>query len=69
MEIRESCKGCESSINTTDDGRIFLCCYMHLAEIHNCPCQECILKTVCEDTCDPFYIFQCLCEPIGKDWA
>ena len=68
MEIRESCKGCKTSILKGDE-KSFTCCYMHLADKYNCPCRNCVLKTLCDDNCEIFYEFQCLCEPVGKDWA
>ncbi len=46
MNTKNNCKGC----NTTDT-----CEYIDKA--NKCPCQQCIVKGMCDVTCDAYLIF------------
>jgi len=55
MKNEFPCKGCALSGQVCSDGNPY--CKILLANMENeCPCGKCIIKMMCDDTCEDFNI-------------
>lgn len=56
LELRRSvCKGCLTYETMNEDQ---LCPVPHKINRKPCPCSKCMIKMVCEDTCDEFRLYK-----------
>jgi hypothetical protein len=53
--IHENCKGC-SSLTTNAKKKLFVCFNIDTDAIDSCPCQTCLIKSMCSQVCDDYII-------------
>jgi hypothetical protein len=52
------CEGCLSYTYYISERRTLICALMEYNDKGQCPCYNCIVKVMCQDTCDVFMRFR-----------
>jgi hypothetical protein len=50
-KTNEGCRGCP---NLDPLKRLYICFRLDTGELSSCPCQDCLLKPICNQVCDNY---------------